>query len=157
VIAHAQVLKTDAEKKAMAGCVEEISPDAKLLAELGNPKAKLDQGEVVTVLKRLVVSENAFTQILVGRLMGSSVAERVKPDADVLFLALLSHRAEVKKGALVWAKKYAVLPRKVRVVVEEIAMEEKDEGVAKQAREVLRGGEGGGDEEKGKRPVEGGR
>jgi hypothetical protein len=85
-----------------------------------------------------VVSENAFTQILVGRLMGTSVAEYVKPDEDLIFLGLLSKRGELKKGALAWAKKYAVLPAKVKVVVADIASDSKGGELAKEAKGLLK-------------------
>jgi hypothetical protein len=51
-IMHSQVLATEADRKAMEGCVAEILPDAKVLADLANPRVKLDEDGVQRVLKR---------------------------------------------------------------------------------------------------------
>jgi len=137
-IAHSQTLANEADRKTMEACVKEVLPHAKILSDLANPKIALDEKAIKQSLIALVVSDNPYTQILLGRLMSTTLAERVKPDPDVLFLALLSPRKELKKGALAWTKKFAQLPPKIRLLVQDIATDPKAGDLAEEAKALLK-------------------
>ena len=123
----------------MKGCIGEVMPVAQVLADLGDPKKELLPVPLRAVLKGLVGSKNGYTQILVGRLMGTRMTEYVKPEGweEVLVAGLGSSRKELVKGGLTWAGKYEKMPAEVRGAVEKIVAGAGDEEVKGMARGVL--------------------
>ncbi|MCL2640628.1 MAG: hypothetical protein FWD53_07280 [Phycisphaerales bacterium] len=125
-VVASQQLANEKEVKAMEGCVVEVMPMAGVLADLGNARKEVDVVAVKAAVGKLVASENEFTKILVGRLMGTSLAARVKPEGcEALVLAgLTSTRKELRKGALVWVGKFKVMPEEVRKAMEKVRKED---------------------------------
>ena len=138
-VVASQKLDGEKEVKAMEGCVAEMMPVAGVLVDLANPKKEVDEAAVRAAVGKLVASENEFTKILVGRLMGTRLAERVKPEGweEIVVAGLKSTRKELRKGALVWAGKYKTLPEAVKLVLEEMAKEMGENSLAAEAKKVL--------------------
>jgi hypothetical protein len=138
-ILHSQTLANAAEVRTMKGCVAEIMPVAQLLTDLADHSKPFAPVPLHAALKTLVVSKNAYTQILVGRLLDTRLSESAKPDGweDVLLPALASPRKELVKGALTWAGKYEKLPAEVRGALEKIVAGSGDEEVKGMAKGMV--------------------
>jgi hypothetical protein len=137
-ILHTQVLNGAAEIKTMSGCIAEVSPMAQVLADLADIKKPVDEKGVLAAAGKLVVSKNGYSQILLGRLMETRLAERVKPDEALIVAALETKRKELLHGAMVWAGKMEKRGEKVEAALRAIAGGE-DAELAKQAKGVLEG------------------
>ena len=103
-----------------------IMPLASVLADLANPRKDVNLATTKAAVGKLLASENEYTKILVGRLMGTSLADRVKPEGceDFVLAGLKSKRKELRKGALVWAAKYKTMPEDIHKAVEKARAEE---------------------------------
>jgi hypothetical protein len=138
-VLHSQKLENDAEFRTMKGCITEIAPVAAILNDLANSKKPIDPDPLRKALTPLVASKNAYTQILVGRLMSTRLAARLPPDGwdDLLLPALASPRHELAAGALTWSAKYKSLSAPVRAAIEKIAARTDDKPLAAQAAALL--------------------
>jgi len=124
-VVASQALANEKEIKAMEGCVAEVMPMAGVLADLANVRKEMDVAAVKEAIGKLVASENEFTKILVGRLMGTRLAERVKPEGceELVLAGLASKRKELRTGALKWAEKFKVMPEEIRKAAEKVRSE----------------------------------
>jgi hypothetical protein len=138
VILHSQALATEADRKAMAASVTEILPFAPPLANLHDPQKPVDEIAIHKALTKLIVSKNPLTQIFLGDLMATTLHGRVPPNDTILFMALLSPRVELKKGALIWARGYKVLPPRILLLVQDIAGDPEQKVLAPIAEETLK-------------------
>ena len=98
---------------------------AEVLADLANVRKEVDVAKTKEAVGKLVASENEFTKILTGRLMGTVLAQRVKPEGceELVLAGLQSKRKELRKGALVWAGKFEVMPEEVKKAAEKARTE----------------------------------
>jgi hypothetical protein len=137
---HSQTLADALEARTMKGCIGEVMPVAQVLADLADPKKELVIDPLKKALQGLVASKNGYTRILVGRLMGTRLAQYVKPAGweEIVVAGVLSPRKELVKGALTWAGKFEKLPAEVKAAVEKVAASAEDEENKRMAREVLR-------------------
>ncbi len=138
-INFSMVIETEADERSMTACIKEVMPYAEALANLENIKKDIDQKAVAKAIETLGASRNGHTQIVVGRLMGTAWAQRIKPEPFVktIVAALTTGRTELKRGAIAWCAKFETLPADVRTALESIADNGKDQETAKQARKVL--------------------
>lgn len=139
-VIQSQTLGDEAEVKAMRGCIAEIMPMAKLLADLADPHVQTDEKALREALTKLSASKNAYTQILLGRLMGTQMAQQYKPGdwQDLIAAALASSRKELLQGAMTWAAKWETLPDSIRAELDKVAKDDRED-VAKQAKDLLTG------------------
>lgn len=138
-VLHSQKLENDAEIRAMKSCIAEISPVAPALNDLANNKKPIDPEPLRKALAPLVTSKNAYTQILVGRLMATRLADRLPPEGfeDLLLPALQSPRHELAAGALTWSAKYKSLPPTLRPAIEQLTTRPNDPPLNTQAHSLL--------------------
>ena len=139
-VIHSQILANDAEVHTMKACIAEITPVAQVLADLGNLKKEIQPGPLRGALVPLVASKNAYSQIIVGRLMATRLATRVKPEGweELIIPALTSPRKELAQGALAWAAAYGKLPTSVRAALEKVQAESADATLKKDAAALLK-------------------
>ena len=98
-------LRSDAEEKTIIACYGEITPHAALLADLADRTKTPDLAQLRPALNSLAESKNAFTQIILGRLMNGPLTTRVDPTGNsaAILAGLKSTHAEFTRGAASWA------------------------------------------------------
>jgi len=137
-VLHSETLKNDAEVNTMKGCILEVQPFAAVLADLGLKKP-IDEKGLREALTKLTSSKNGYSQILVGRIIGTHLTQRLPPAGweDVLLPALQSKRRELVQGALKWTAKYERIPPAARATLQAIAANKEEPALAKEARGLL--------------------
>ena len=138
-IVYSQTLPSEGEVKSMKGCVAEVLPFAETLNDLGNPKKEVNQEQVVEAVKVLEASRNGYTQVAMGRWMGTVLAKRLKPETctEQIAEAINTGRNELQLGAIQWARAYQELPASVRTALEKQEKGSKSKAVAEAAANAL--------------------
>lgn len=136
---HSVTLRNDAEVKAMRACVKEVLPHAALLRAAAQDQEPPAEEKLRPAVDELLASKNSFTQILMGRVLGRSLAARYAPASwqSAIIRALQSSRKELRTGGLRFAEKFEKLPADLRPPLEKIAADKDDSANAALAKELL--------------------